>query len=477
MTLDKESILPLRPGAVLIHRHILILGCGESGISAGQLAIHIGAMVTIIDDSTSAHLHERAAAYENRNLSIELSWNEGKKIDFIPDLVVVSPGISIQSCCYQYALTFPCLHISELEFGYWYCACPLLAITGTNGKTTTVEIVTHCLKAAGMQVISAGNIGLPLTAVVQQSAALDFIVVEVSSFQLELVKFFTPMVAAVLNITEDHLDRYNSFDEYANTKMKLLDNMKETGNLIVNHNLRDFKSVINHPKIANVKITTFTGNRDDLHTQSDFICDSHGNLIHCRGNRNEYLLSASELKINGRHNVENVLAALAICDCAGVPLAVTVTAVKTFTADHHRLEKIIEHQGVVYINDSKATNPDALIQALLTLGSKQYNNVILIAGGRNKRMNFDAVKPFLKKYVKQVYLIGEMSPMLLRTWAEVISCRESRTLADAVHQASSHAVAGDIVLLSPGCSSIDMFANYKVRGETFAQEVKRRIKS
>ncbi len=459
----------------IAQRNILILGLGDSGLAASELALFHGATVTALDGDTSDGLLERASRLTNRGVHVMLdycttSWQQRV------DLAVISPGISPESELGLLAAALPCPVISELEFAFRFCSCPILAVTGTNGKTTTVELTVHCLKGAGLKVMAAGNIGTPLSEAARKSAGLDFIVAEVSSFQLERIEQFTPIAAALLNISSDHLDRYPDEAAYLATKLRLFANMTSNERIILNRKLLDREEIRKALPTGGHGPITFDVNGDG--GGANYFLAEDGMICQKIGDQVEPVVARSDLKLTGDHNVENVCAALALCHLAGVDMKTSARLVKRFAPNAHRLELVTVHGGVKYINDSKATNPDALIQALRTCqanGPRRNGKIVLIAGGKDKRMDFSPVKPYLAQWVRAVVLIGETKEQLATLWGDDVPCMKFTSMAACVDAAIDLAQTGDTVLLSPGCASQDMFTNYADRGNTFSQEVKRRL--
>ncbi len=445
-------------------KHILVLGLGVSGEAAAKLAQAHGADVTVLDSSVSPRLRQRTETLREQGIAVELDWTANTWRG-AADLCVVSPGIPEDSVLGNVAAGLSCPVISELEFGYRFCECPILAITGTNGKTTTVELATHILRKAGLRVEAAGNVGLPLAEVCRRSGELDFLVVEVSSFQLERIDQFQPFAAALLNVTSDHQDRYDGFAHYFRTKLRLFERMTDTGRILLNTSLMDEADVQEYPLFAMEHPLTFG-------TSGSYTVDDDG-WLNFEGDR---IMNRSELQLTGDHNVENVLAALALCRIAGVSHSRAAVHARCFKPSAHRLELVAEQGGVRFVNDSKATNPDAVVQAIETCvrtgGSGQ---IVLIAGGRDKDMNFEPVLPAIQAHVRAAFLLGESRDHLARIWDSVVQCTKVDSLEAAVEGAIATAAAGDTVLLSPGCASQDMFESYAERGTKFKNALKRRL--
>jgi len=336
--------------------------------------------------------------------------------------------------------------LGELELASRFCKCPIVAITGTNGKTTTTELVDAVLAAGGKRTKASGNIGTAFSAAVRDSANLDVMVVEVSSFQLEQIAEFRPHVSVHLNLTPDHLDRYKSMEEYEAAKWQIFRNQTAADFAIVNTNLR-------LPEMKAQKITINATSEPADYQLID------GWLV-ARGER---VLDQSRTNLVGPHNAENMLAALAVADIYAIPREAAIRAFCAYKPLPHRLEKVGVIDGVTFINDSKATNIDALEKALLSMKSP----VVLLAGGKDKGLDFSGLTPLVREKAKALVLIGQMTEKFFALWNSTVPCTKATTLADAVDQTQKLAQSGDIVLFSPGCSSFDMFKDFEDRGDQF----------
>jgi UDP-N-acetylmuramoylalanine--D-glutamate ligase len=329
----------------------------------------------------------------------------------------------------------------------------MVAITGTNGKTTTTELVEAVLRAGGKKTVASGNIGKAFSEAVRDSANLDVMVLEVSSFQLEEITEFRPRVSVHLNLTPDHLDRYATMNEYERAKWQIFRNQTEDDHAIVNTNLR----------LPELKARRITFNADGAAADYEW---RDGWLVA----RGEKVLEQSRTHLIGRHNAENMLAALAVADLYEVPRAAAIAAFIAYRPLPHRCEKVAEIRGVVFINDSKATNIDALEKALLAM----ERPVVLLAGGKDKGLDFSGLRPLVRAKTRAAVLIGQMAEKLAETWTRDVPCHRAGTLAEAVALCAELARPGDAVLFSPGCSSFDMFRDYEDRGNQFRELVEAR---
>ena len=428
------------------NQNVAVLGAGLSGTAAALLLKSEGANVTVLD-----------SAEENRLLKSTIDNLRAQGVGVVAgpsvdkdasnyDFVVLSPGIDPDSPLARNFSSRKIELIGELELGWRSCGLPVIAVTGTNGKTTTTEMVAQMLNACGQRTIACGNIGKPLSEVAREKNNLDVLTVEVSSFQLETTRTFHPSVSLWLNFAPDHLDRYRSVAEYHAAKLRIFENQTAGDVAIVNAG----ESL---PEIAPRKIT-FSAYND----HSDFRL-SEGTIIF----QNTPVLKMAETRLRGSHNIENLMATLAAGQARGLSFEEMVPPLCTYEPRPHRCEFVREVSGVGYINDSKATNLDAVEKALLA----QSKPVILIAGGKDKGFTFDSLRPVVKEKVRSTILIGEMAERIARDWSGAVKCEIANSLADAVERAHAMAKPGEVVLFSPGTSSFDMFKSYADRGDQF----------
>lgn len=428
-------------------KHAVVLGLGHSGEAAALLLKEEGAVVTVCESGTGGAVRAKAAALEARGIRVLL----GPAADADPavyDVAVLSPGIDPAVPLVRNVTGKNIPVIGELELAFGECACPAVAITGTNGKTTTTELTTEMLDACGVRTMASGNIGLPFATAVCRSNELDVMVLEVSSFQLETVRVFRPQVAVWLNLSPNHLDRYPGMKEYRDAKLRIFENQTASDFAVVN-------AASELPPLAAAKIT-FSAHRSD----ADFTL--HGTEIHFRG---QPVLDQRETLLRGIHNAENLMAALAIGHALDVELDLMAGAVTGYTAPAHRCEFVRELDGARWINDSKATNLDAMEMAIRS----QDSPIVLIAGGKDKGFEFDAIAPLVRERVRAAVLVGEMKDRIANSWPGV-ACSKASTLEEAVALAAGLARSGDVVLFSPGTSSFDMFRNYGERGNLFKSQ-------
>jgi UDP-N-acetylmuramoylalanine--D-glutamate ligase len=425
-------------------KRVVVIGLGISGMEAAKLLQDKGARVTVRDNATTGKVAERADALRKLGMRVELGDAVRTDADF--DLAVLSPGINpaapIVETLHQAGLPM----FGELELAYRFCECPIVAITGTNGKTTTTELIEAILIAGGKRALASGNIGTAFSTAVRTSADLDVMVLEVSSFQLENIVDFRPRISVHLNLTPDHLDRYKTMEEYAYAKRQIFRNQTVDDYAVLNASL-----VV--PGVMAQQVTFSALGRPADYQLID------GWLVA----RGEQVLEQSRTHLIGAHNAENMLAALAVADLYEIPRAASVRALCAYNPLPHRLEKVGEIDGAVYLNDSKATNIDALEKALVAMRTP----VVLLAGGKDKGLDFTGLRPLLREKVRAVVLIGQMAGKMEAAWSSAVPCHKVETLAAAVQECRLLAHRGDTVLFSPGCSSYDMFKSFEDRGDQF----------
>jgi len=426
-------------------KHIAVLGAGKSGETAAILLSQLGAQITLLDSADSDALRAKIAGLGIE--PIQLLAGPGAETDPAQyDLGVLSPGIDPITPIVKNFLSKGIDLVGELELAYQLCKCPVIAITGTNGKTTTTELVARMFNACGVRTIAAGNIGTAFTGVVQASDQLDLITLEVSSFQLETIRTFHPKVTAWLNLTPDHLDRYNSVEEYREAKLRIFENQTPEDFAVVN--LRDTLPALK------AKPITFSA----YQAWGDF--QLHDQTIYFRGTP---VLSMEETFLRGPHNAENLMAAMGIGFAWGLEFEQMKPPLCSYRPLPHRCELIRSIEGVEYVNDSKATNLDALEKAL----DAETRPVVLIAGGKDKGFEFESVTDLVARKAHCVVLIGEMADSIFTSWGGKVQCEKASSLAHAVELARGNARPGDVVLFSPGTSSFDMFKSYADRGNQF----------
>src|SRR5438874_6697455 len=428
------------------NQNIAVLGAGLSGSAAALLLRSEGAQVTVLDNAEEKNLLK--STIDNlRSHGVRVIGGTAADEDSSSyEMVVLSPGIDPASRLARNFSGRQIAMIGELELGWRSCEIPIIAVTGTNGKTTTTELVSQMLNACGQKTIACGNIGKPLSEVAREKKQFDVLTVEISSFQLETIQKFRPSISLWLNFAPDHLDRYRSVADYRAAKLRIFENQTADDVAIVN-------AVERLPGIR-ARTITFSAYVD----QADFRL-SEGAIVY----QNEAVLRLSDTKLRGLHNIENLMATLAAGMARGLSFREMMPPLCTYEPRPHRCEFVREVGGVAYVNDSKATNLDAVEKALRA----QTKPVILIVGGKDKGFTFDPLRSLVKEKVRSTILIGEMAESIRRSWSGAAECEIANSLADAVERAHASARPGEVVLFSPGTSSFDMFKSYGDRGDQF----------
>lgn len=442
-------------------KKVLVLGAGISGRSVADVLARQGACVTLNDAKEIDIKKEEFHQLQVQGVKLVFGYQQDDLLEGI-DYVVLSPGISIYIPLVQTARSRNITVMSEIEVAYQLCKAPVIAITGTNGKTTTTTLTGEMLKAAGKAVVVGGNIGLALSHEVLGVDETGIVVAEISSFQLESIIDFKPYVAAVLNVTPDHIDRHRTMDEYQRTKERIFSNQRDSEYLILNY---DDAAVRNMAERALSQVLYFSASQE---LENGAYVKEGLLQINWQG-KNYTICSIKEMKLFGRHNVENALAACCAALLMGVSTIAMSMVLKNFTGVEHRIEPVATVNGVPYYNDSKATNPESSIKALEAFDG----HVVLIAGGRDKNTDLKEFMDLAKEKVDHLILVGEAQERFAANAqaAGVSHIHCTGSMEDAVQLAHRLARAPQIVLLSPACSSYDMFANYEERGRVFKQLV------
>ncbi len=443
---------------------VAVIGLGGSGVAASRLLQAQGAVVVALDEQDTPALQRQAENLRSWGATVILGCKSLPSTPF--DLAVVSPGMPPQSPLMQGIAARSIPAIGELELGYRHTLCPTVGITGTNGKTTTTELTERLLRQAGQRTLAAGNIGLPLCAVAERTGEMDCLALEISSFQLETVEHYHPVVAVLLNLTPDHFDRYASMAEYIRAKARIFARQTPQDWAIVQQEAWDQMRALglNIPS----RLLTFSAR----HAQADIRLEGSHIVCHHAAFAGP-LLDLNTVQLRGPHNAENLMAALAIGLTLGLDMNAVRAALRSYTPARHRCEFVAEANGVKFVNDSKATNVDAVKQALYSVpaGPGESSNIWLIAGGKDKGFTYDEIGPDLARRVKGAFLIGETRHKIAAAWGRFTPCTGVDSLLEAVTRAAQSAAHGEVVLLSPACSSFDMFQNYQDRGDQFRQAV------
>ncbi len=442
-------------GTSLEGKRALVVGLARSGQAAVALLQRAGASVAATDLRTASALGRVAADLKKRGVELVLGRHPASLFREV-DLVVVSPGVPRSLSPLQAAREAGVEILSELELAARCFDGPVIAVTGTNGKSTTTTFVGHLLRSAGSRVFVGGNLGRPFSEAA--GGDHDIAVVEVSSFQLEWVSRFQPAVAVLLNVTEDHLDRYEGFEDYAQTKGRIFERQDE----------RDY-AVVNAGDPVALEVSAGCRSRRYLfgHDRDlDPGMDHQGGAIHFREGGRRHTISLAGFQLRGRHNVENLMAACLAAHLAGVPLEQLEEVVPHLEGLPHRLELVAELDGVRYYNDSKATNVDSVLASLRDLSEP----LVLLLGGKDKGGSFEKLQPIAAR-ARAVVLFGQARYRLQEALEGQAEAVVVETLGEAVDRASTIARPGDSVVLSPACASFDQFSNYEERGEVFRRLV------
>jgi len=449
----------VRTGIELEGKRVLVLGLARTGIATARFCSARGARVTAIDDRAAADLPD--ALRQLRQTSCTLAFAGDPAADFsAQDLIVPSPGVPADHPGLLAARKAGVPVWSEIELAWRFLRGRLIGVTGSNGKTTTTSLIGHVLAAAGKQVIVAGNIGRPLIAVVDQSSENTITVAELSSFQLEMTESFRPDISLLLNLTPDHLDRHNSFEEYARAKRRIFENQTERDSAVINAD----DSVASQQAPSQPQIFWFSRLKrvaNGAYLRGD-------QIVFRRDGEETVLLDRSIIRLRGEHNLENVLAAASAAFLAGAMPDEIAAGVRSFPGVEHRLEFVAEIAGVSFFNDSKATNVDATIKALEAFPG----GLFVILGGKDKGSDYVPMIPLLRERAKLVLLIGAAAKKIADQIGGSVNFEQAKTLDRAVRLAYERATEGDIVLLAPACASFDQFENYEHRGRVFKELVR-----
>ena len=447
---------------------VTVMGLARSGVAASRLLQAAGARVTVADRKESTELTEVLAAIDRDHVDVTVGNQYESSLDEA-DLVVISPGVPYRLASIEAARRRGVKVIGELELASQFLRSPLLAITGTNGKSTTVTLIGKILVESGQRAFVGGNLGTALSdAALEDLRAgqagkptpYDYLVVEVSSFQLETIDRFHPRIAALLNITVDHQDRYASLDEYVAAKQRIFEN--QTASDFALFNLDDDRVAALRHRVRAKRLGFTTASIIGADLAGGTYLEGDRIVTTVTGVRQE-ICRRSEIRIIGNHNVGNVMAAASYALLCGCPVDAIRRVLATFPGLEHALEIVRERRGVRYVNDSKGTNVDATLKALESIDQPIW----LIAGGRDKGGDFARLAQAVRRRVTRVILIGEAAPLLRQAWEGAATMTEAATLRGAVDLAAQGASPGDVVLLSPACASFDMFADYQDRGRQF----------
>ena len=446
----------------LTGKKVLIIGAARSGIAAARFLVERGAVVALNDQKPSEQWSAEALALKEIGVGLLPGEAPSWLLDQI-ELVVVSPGVPATIVPIRYAERAGAEVIGEVELAARFLKGRIVAITGSNGKTTTTSLIGELLRDAGFKVQVGGNIGRALISMVESSQDDGWTVVELSSFQLETIKTFRPSIAVVLNVTPNHMDRYETFNDYAAAKHRIFMNQTEDDVAVLN---ADDETVSSWAEGLRAKVMTFSV-RQELE-RGVFLRDDE--LVFRWDEGEQDLLRVSEMKLRGLHNVENVAAALTVGIAAGAKIEMMRETVREFNPVEHRLEFVDEIRGVRFYNDSKATSVDATLKALEAFAT-DVGQVVLILGGKGKKAPYAPLAPLVKNKVRKLVLIGEDAETIANELGEYGTLERAGDMKDAVAKSFEAAEKGDVVLLAPACASFDMFDSFEHRGKVFKEDV------
>jgi UDP-N-acetylmuramoylalanine--D-glutamate ligase len=445
----------------LKNKKVLVVGLGKSGLAAALFLRHRGAQVTVSDARSAEALAKDIPALLEEGIMVE-TGGHGLLTFRRQDLIVVSPGVPLNTPELAQVRSFGLPVIGELELAARFLKGKILAITGSNGKTTTTALVGEILEKAGIPTLVGGNIGVPVVSLIEASTDETWVVLEVSSFQLESTVQFHPSIAVILNITPDHLDRHGTFENYALAKERIFAAQDGSDSVVLN---ADNERAAQAAARSSAQVYSFSVE----HPVERGAWLEQGYLVY-RGAEDapvETVMPLSGIPLKGTHNVENVLAAVCAARLAGAPVDAIRKAIEDFRAVEHRLEYVATINGVEYYNDSKATNVDATAKAIAAFNS----GIHLILGGKDKGSDYTQLAQLLRQRVRAIYTIGTAAPKIESQLRGVVSIRTCETLDVAVSAAGNAARPGEVVVLAPACSSFDQFENYEQRGKVFKELV------
>ena len=439
------------------NKKISIIGAVRSGLGAAKLAKQLGAIPFVSDAGSEEKLKTSIEYLKNEKIDFEVSIHSEKVFDC--DLMVVSPGVASDSEVIRSARTKNLKIISELEFASSFCEANVIGITGTNGKTTTTSLCDYLFNECGVKSYSAGNIGLAFSEIATLAKENEFVSLEISSFQLDLIDKFKPKIAMILNITPDHLNRYeHSVEKYALSKLRVFENQDANDYLILS---KDSELLIQYFKKAKSNIFFFSTSKkvsNGCYLENDEVRFVRNDIV-------EFSCKVSDIFIKGEHNIQNAMAVIIVAKIFNLDNEKILEALKSFKGVEHRLELVREIEGIKFINDSKATNVDSVVVALKSFDEP----IFLILGGQDKGNDYSMIEDLVIEKVKKIYAIGSSAEKVFNYFHSKVKTEIKKDFDDVINTALSEAREGDVVLLSPACASFDMFDNYEHRGKVFKE--------
>ncbi len=450
-------------------KKVLIIWLSRSGEAAALLAARQGAKANVSELRKDKKMEKKAAQLRCLGAAVELG-SHTEELFKGADLLITSPGVKNEARPILWAKKNSVPIISEIEFASWFCPLPIIAITGTNGKTTVTTLIARILKDSGKRVIVCGNIGNPFSGEFFRFSKADVVVLEVSSFQLQYTRWFCPRVGIILNVTQNHFDHHRSFQEYFQAKAKIFANQRKNDFAVLNFEdlrLRALSKKLKNPVMFFSKEAKVLPKTNKHIYATSYLED--GQIAGEINGRKEKFMAINQLRIKGLHNVENAMAAILAACVENVAKGKIVQTLKRFQGVEHRCENVALIKGIKFINDSKSTTVDATVRAL-SMSAKP--DVILICGGRDKGSDFRVIRGLMKQKVRLLVAIGEAKEKIINAMKDAVPFKVAPDMKDAVKVAFNNARAGETVLLSPMCASFDMFENYEQRGRVFKKIVR-----
>jgi UDP-N-acetylmuramoylalanine--D-glutamate ligase len=443
----------------LHNKRVLVVGLGKSGVASALFLNQRGARVTVSDSKTEDQLRDEIPVLLDHGIAVE-TGGHGDRTFRGQDLIVVSPGVPADAAPLVQARALGEKVIGEIELASQFLPGSIVAITGSNGKTTTTTLAGQIIAAGGFPTLVGGNIGTPAISLIERATAETVVVLEVSSFQLETIDKFRAKVAVVLNVTPDHLDRHRTFEAYADAKARIFENQGRADFAVLN---ADDPVCVEMEKRTQAQVFWFSRKKE---VANGAYVEQGRVRFRNSSSQNEVML-VSEIPLKGGHNLENVLAGVCVGMLMGCAPEQIGKAVREFRAVEHRLEYVATIRDVQYFNDSKATNVDATIKALESFPA----NIHLILGGKDKGSDYTVLNNLIRERVKRVYTIGAAASKIESQVSGSAEIVHAETLDAAVNRAAAAASPGDVVLLAPACASFDQFNNYEHRGRVFKEIV------
>ena len=449
----------------LENKQILVIGLGGRGLAACAFLRRSGAKVVGVDHANSHAL--RRGADKLRPLGVEVALGVSAPPERKFSLAILSSALSTNTPLVEAVIRSKVPLISELELCFQQSRCLSIAVSGTSGKGTTAELIERMLRQNRRRVLLTGQRECPVCSVIEQTKNLDYLILQIDSFQLEITEVLRPSVAVLTNLAPDHLDRYGTFEAYVRANARLFSNQQALDWAVVQSETLARLRELNLPVPSQVITFSAEDRGADLYLD-------RGLILSRIPNWSGPLLDLQHCQLRGPHNAENLMAALAVGHVLRLPPENLVAPVKTYNAGPHRFELVAEINGVQFINDSKATNLDAFHKTIRATrpGPRGEPNLWLIVGGKDKGLDFYGAGPLLSKRVKHAFLVGEAGERIRAAWSLFTPCTVAGSLLEAVSEAAKNATSGDVVLLAPACSSWDQFQNHQHRGEVFCQAVK-----